>query len=453
MDGSLVQSSANGEPQLLFSRPYAPTAFNTETQDGTLDFSDLYFHPIGGTQLAEILRDYNVPRVALTSCHSAYAQADHVSNLCRTLIQHGVEEVTAINFAIRGTAASLYAQGFYTSLLVGENSFTTASAHGREHVRTYYPKKLREMEHEPSALPSVYKRAGDLEQIKSEVRRPRRFLLTWFTLWQWFVIALWASCHTIPYLKVQWDAIGRTAQWIPFSITFITLLRVIVDIKNFYRSAFARRRTWLEVLTGVEQLGTASTNRLQGINMMAVEDILRSNGSAFIEMGYSPMSAEDRSDLQSAMEEWEKTQSVDVTFVDGEQLASGLWYYNYMFKRQFSASKHDLKQRAQQLWATITNTSVEEVGNNFGLAKRSIIVFSDFSFIFEPSTTTMDRDRALKRISNIMERAPNTRRLEFLLIGTAIVPWDSGHIDPDLHPWVKGPRLLAARDLCIYEKP
>lgn len=387
-------------------------------------------------------------------------------------MQYGVERIVGMNFAIRGTSARLYFQSFYTSLLVSERSIESSAADGRESVRLCNTEPLGDKEHDPSTLPHVYVIVGGLEKAASKLMLFQRLLdllfrkllhlffgkwlnlelqkwLTAATLWEWFVVSLWSSVQYLPCVKAYWDATDTTYKKAAgAAILFITLKKCFPGLYH----CLLRKPKPLDPKVVMEDLRSGSSNPWQGIGMMIVEDRLKLSSSVFIEMPFFPMTNEWKRNLQSAIEAWECTQSVKVvTVVSGEELFSPLWYWKHLFKCKFSTFQEDLEFLADRLRLMLRIKREDGLHAKFVPPPPSRIIFTDFDFVFHTKTKSEDRNRVLGMISSARDITFKTRHVDLLFIGSGGVPWESGDIDPDVHPWANGPKLCS-RDLDIDEK-
>ncbi|UZP42922.1 hypothetical protein NXS19_010738 [Fusarium pseudograminearum] len=438
--------ATNGEPELLFARPYRPTHPNNTTNDDTFDFSEESFEVYGVQQLASLLNTHGIPAVVFNSCNSAYAQNGFISNLCLRLMQHGVQLVAGMNFAIRYKDAKIYHEGFYTSLLVDGSSFEQAAADGRAHLRAYHTGPLREAEHEPSALPLVYKIADSPTQaIKSFSVLERWF--KFFTLWEWFVIILYyLSC-----VKPEWDAMGNTSQWVLVQasvlIEFIYSLCLLLDVVNVRWNPFAAQCRTIDRKTILDHfLHESSPSIWQGIGMTAIEEQLKlgSTHSAYIQMENS-QSVGENSPFESYLKTLQTTGfAKDITIVQGADLDTPYWYFECYLKRRVLLLHEYFQSQAHRLMSFLTRTWMDQHRATPIPPLPSMFVFTDFDLIFERYTPDEVRDRALQRISMLRQIVPNSPDPFLLFIGTSRVPWEQGGIDPDHYYWSAGRKFIAS---------
>ncbi|CAF3485860.1 unnamed protein product [Fusarium graminearum] len=445
--------SANGEPELLFARPYRPKHPNNTMNDNIFDFSDLSFEAYGVGQLASLLEKHGITAAVFNSCNSAYAQNGFISNLSLRLVQYGVPLVVGIKFAIRGTFVKTFCEGFYTSLLVDGNSFEQAVADGRAHLRRiYHTQPLREAEHEPSALPLLFEIADSLVQTTTSVSVLERWF-KFFALWEWFVIILYClSC-----VKPEWDAMGNTSKWILvpacFLIEFIYSLGLPLDVVNVRWNPLTAHYRQIDREAILEHLHQSSPSLWQGIGMTAVEEQLKlgSTHSAYIQMEDSQPVGKN-SPFESYLKTLHTTGfAKDITIVQGADLDTPYWYIKYFLKCQVLWLLEYLKFTAHRLVLFLMRTPRGQHRATFVPPLPEMFVFTEIDLIFEPDTALRTRNRALGLISQLRRIMPNAPDPYLLFIGTSRVGWEDGGINPIHHYWATGRRFLVSSERGVYE--
>ncbi|RSL45198.1 hypothetical protein CEP51_016122, partial [Fusarium floridanum] len=408
-------SPDDDQPELLFALPYNPT-FLSSNSDDKLDFSSSSFQRVKAETVAKLLQEYQVKLVALSSCQSAYAQNGPISNLCHILLKHGVDAVTAMAFTVRG------------------ESFSSASAFGRAHVRKHDDEPLGLLESEPSALPGAYRRArtdsaewGNLRLSASN----RKHIES-----DWMAIAQLLSLILICFVK--WRRTIGLRLWVPFAllILYIILHRKSgrsVNLQAPQRGLEGRRycpsQSQQEFLSRLRSEPSESSEMAFGRTVL--EDQLAEHHNVFIQLESSPMSPKQKRDLEYAVDVWKLTEFVDdVTFVKSEQLTSPAWYYQECMKRNiFSLSSY-------LPWATSCKIETERTGKWDGKGvkiRASMIILTDFDYLFEDHQRG-NREMALSRVSSLRNWLSKTQIVYLVFIGNADVPWESGDINPDDHP-------------------
>ncbi|RMJ13486.1 hypothetical protein CDV36_006869 [Fusarium kuroshium] len=439
-------SPDDDQPELLFALPYNST-FPSSISDDKLDFSPSFFEPVKAETVAKLLQEYQVKLVALSSCQSAYAQNGPISNLCHTFLKHGVNAVTAMAFTVRGSTARLYFEGFYSSLILSGASFSAASASGRAYVRDNDDEPLGLSESEPSALPGFY-RCGRTDSAE------RRNSQSWTSNQQhikskWVAIA-WLLGFMLARF-VEWRRMIRVRLRVSFALLIfcIILHRKFgrsVDLralwKGFQRQQYNPSESRGEFLRRLRSEPSESSEMAFGRTVL--EDQLAEHNSVFIQLESSPMSPKQKKDLEYAVEIWKMTEFVDdVTFVKSEQLTSPTWHYKEYLKRNiFSLT-------SCRPWVTSCNLDTERTGKWDGKGaeiQASMIILTDFDYLFEDHQRGK-RETALSRVSSLRNWLSKDQVVYLVFIGNADVPWESGDINPNDHPWVQGPKLFANRDL------
>ncbi|RSM04738.1 hypothetical protein BHE90_007971 [Fusarium euwallaceae] len=397
----------NNQPELLFGLPYRSSHL-PGTGDDALDFSPSSFEFVSAKTLAGLLREHEVKLVALNSCQSAYAQNGPISNLCYTLLKHGeVNAVTAMASTVRGSTARLYYEAFYSSLVLAGQSFSSASAFGREYIRNNDEEPLGLPESEPSALPGAYRRARTgSDSLRSSPSNQKDIKSSsWVTL----------GVH-IPDQFIKW------------------------------RKRHSPSKSQEKFLNHLRSHPFKSSK--MGIGQMVLEDQLVEHKNVFIQTDSSPMSPKQEEDLKDAVDDWKLTEFVDdVTIINSKHLTSPAWYYKECLRRIFSFFLF------YHPWVTSCKQGPERTGKWDGKGPKtraSMIIFTDFDYLFEDQQREK-LEMALARVSSLQKWLSKTQVVYLVFVGNADVPWESGDIHPDEHPWVQGPRLLARRDLGMVE--
>ncbi|SPJ70282.1 uncharacterized protein FTOL_00010 [Fusarium torulosum] len=493
-------NSTNRKPELLFALPYGGKRFDLSSKDGRLDFSSSAFEFVEAEPLAELLQQHGITVVALNACQSAYMQEGQISNLCHTLLKHRVNAVTAMAFSGRGATASLYYQGFYSSLIIANESYSSASASGRAYLRKNDDGPLGEEELEPSTLLVTIRRKStdndELEHGNSPVLRKRDTLHTiaYFILFLFFIWAL------ILHMKADVTVEGLLAFVVgPLAVVCLFIHKIEPEInlpdlsqskdkflkllhlqtaekflKLFHLQSADRFLELLHLRAAakflkllhlqsadrfLKYLHSQSADKFLkllrsqsadssglGIGMMVLEDILATEDYIFIQLESSPMSERQLSDLQYVVETWKTTEFIhDVSFVESERLFTFGWYYKDYLERKLS------NLFSHRPWATSNSglaRSPEHSSESRGQHSRSsILIFTDFDCIFDEERTPEERNMALACVSRLVGRLSRTQFLHLIFIGNADVPWEKGDINPRTHVWVQGPKLLARGDL------
>jgi CHAT domain/NB-ARC domain len=110
---------------------------------GTSKFSFLYFSdpngygtkPVAASQMAKLLRDYNIPIVVLNACESARANAGDDANIAKSLARAGVKSVLAMVYQASESAMLRFLENFYKEFLIEGRSFTNAATVARRNLR------------------------------------------------------------------------------------------------------------------------------------------------------------------------------------------------------------------------------------------------------------------------------------------------------------------------------
>ncbi|RSL95637.1 hypothetical protein CDV31_013806 [Fusarium ambrosium] len=92
--------------------------------------------------VAKLLKRYGITVVVLSACLSSFGQGRLLSNMCRVFARFGICAVTGMNFSVKASTAKAYYHGFYEALVLSNQSFRNAAAHGRRRV----PRRLSEKE-------------------------------------------------------------------------------------------------------------------------------------------------------------------------------------------------------------------------------------------------------------------------------------------------------------------
>ncbi|RSL83171.1 hypothetical protein CEP52_016788 [Fusarium oligoseptatum] len=399
------------------------------TATTNLTFSSSSFQRVKAETVAKLLQEYQVKLVALSSCQSAYAQNGPISNLCHILLKHGVDAVTAMAFTVRG------------------ESFSSASAFGRAHVRKHDDEPLGLFESEPSALPGAYRRArtdsaewGNLRLSASN----RKHIES-----DWMAIAQLLSLILICFVK--WRRTIGLRLWVPFALLILYIIlhhksgrsiNLQAPQRGLEGRGYCPSQSQKEFLRRLRSEPSESSEMAFGRTVL--EDQLAEHHNVFIQLESSPMSPKQKRDLEYAVDVWKLTEFVDdVTFVKSEQLTSPAWYYKECMKRNiFSLSPY-------LPWATSCKIETERTGKWDGKGvkiRASMIILTDFDYLFEDHQRG-NREMALSRVSSLRNWLSKTQIVYLVFIGNADVPWESGDINPDDHPWVQGRKLFANRDL------
>ena len=101
--------------------------FNSPTEDGTVE--------VPAVKVANTLNDYKVPWVVLNACETARTNAGDDANIATIFRSRGVRNVLAMSYKISSSAAEIFLQALYTSLLTEGATFSVAARSGRDALR------------------------------------------------------------------------------------------------------------------------------------------------------------------------------------------------------------------------------------------------------------------------------------------------------------------------------
>ncbi|OBT52512.1 hypothetical protein VE04_08524 [Pseudogymnoascus sp. 24MN13] len=91
--------------------------------------------PVPGQVVGKILEKFKVPFAVLNACESARACLGDDANIARQFLKRGVRNVLGMSFRMTSSAAVIFLEAFYHTLLVSGASFSEAAAMGRRMLR------------------------------------------------------------------------------------------------------------------------------------------------------------------------------------------------------------------------------------------------------------------------------------------------------------------------------
>ncbi|KAI9924854.1 hypothetical protein MW887_006711 [Aspergillus wentii] len=93
-------------------------------------------HAVPALNVANLLREYEIPSVVLNACNSARASSGDDANIASVLQRRGgVGNVLAMSFKVSSAAVDLFFASFYQSLLIDRLTFVASSSKAREALR------------------------------------------------------------------------------------------------------------------------------------------------------------------------------------------------------------------------------------------------------------------------------------------------------------------------------
>ncbi|KAF2793252.1 hypothetical protein K505DRAFT_375472 [Melanomma pulvis-pyrius CBS 109.77] len=101
--------------------------FNEPNGNGTVE--------VPAVKVANYLRDYKVPWAVLNACESARTNAGNDANIAAIFRSRGVRNVLAMSCKFSASAAEIFLQALYTSLLTQGATFSVAAQNGRDALR------------------------------------------------------------------------------------------------------------------------------------------------------------------------------------------------------------------------------------------------------------------------------------------------------------------------------
>jgi hypothetical protein len=147
-------------------------------------FSFLYFSdpngygtkPVAASQVAKLLREYNIPIVVLNACESARANAGDDANIAKTFARAGVKNILAMVYKASESAMLRFLENFYKEFLIEGRSFTNAATLARRILRSDSARDARfhlQLPLHDWFVPVVYSSVPELSLIRPyKVQQP-----------------------------------------------------------------------------------------------------------------------------------------------------------------------------------------------------------------------------------------------------------------------------------------
>ncbi|KAF4466037.1 hypothetical protein FALBO_7109 [Fusarium albosuccineum] len=154
----------DGTPQILFAKPdYFPAS---KSEEQLLNSTTFDYTP--ASDVAALLKRYNITVAVFSSCQSAYTQRKSLSSsMCHVFAKHGICAITGMNFSVLSKTAEAYYAGFYSSLVLHGRTFRSAAIHGRDKLWEQKGRRLSGDKHETWPTVATYFAAHSLDKTDS----------------------------------------------------------------------------------------------------------------------------------------------------------------------------------------------------------------------------------------------------------------------------------------------
>lgn len=248
--------------------------------------------------VAELLQQHQVTRVALNACLSSSVQRDSLPSMAETLIEKGVTSVSAMSYRMLDQTAKTYYDAFYQALLLGERGFHEAAAKGREALR------LQTRDSKEWLNPTNYRNRVQTFNNNFHPRRPH--LKRWF-----FLILFLAYLRTCPWPNTAYHValpviiISLMRGWVPYPSDILlvfplkaagfwaTMLIFVACLAMYRQSAPSRALEILRYLTGQAGLILSKGDHCTRYTAYSKERNTHRRGSLDFELSIQHMTIED----------------------------------------------------------------------------------------------------------------------------------------------------------------